>query len=62
MQHSGDPDTLSTLLESHNEVKKVFDTYKEMVEHVNFHRAKAASEKVSHRGTAEAALIDFGVR
>ncbi|KAH8551278.1 hypothetical protein BGW37DRAFT_56291 [Umbelopsis sp. PMI_123] len=61
MQHSGDPDTLSTLLESHNEVKKVFDTYKEMVEHVNFHRAKAASEKVSHRGTAEAALIDFGV-
>ncbi|GAB5586892.1 hypothetical protein Unana1_01792 [Umbelopsis nana] len=59
MQHSGDPETLSTLLQSYNEVKKVFDTYKEMLEHGNYHRARAASEKVSHRGTGELALIDF---
>lgn len=62
MQHSGDPETLSTLLESYNEVKKVFDSYKEMLEHGNYHRARAASEKVSHRGTGELALIDFEVR
>lgn len=62
MQHSGDPATLATLLESYNEVKKVFDTYKEMLDHGNYHRARAASEKVSHRGTGELALIDFEVK
>jgi hypothetical protein len=61
MQHSGDPATLATLLESHNEIKSVFDTYKEMVEHGNYHRARAASQKVAHRGTGDAALIDFEV-
>ncbi|KAI8582840.1 hypothetical protein K450DRAFT_225054 [Umbelopsis ramanniana AG] len=59
MQHSGDPATLATLLESHNEIKSVFNTYKEMVEHGNYHRATAASQKVAHRGTGDAALIDF---
>ncbi|KAI9288564.1 hypothetical protein BC943DRAFT_377655 [Umbelopsis sp. AD052] len=59
MQHSGDPTTLATLLESHNEIKSVFDTYKEMVEHGNYHRATAASQKVALRGTGDAALIDF---
>lgn len=62
MQHSGDPATLETLLASHNEIKNVFDTYKEMVEHGNYHRAKAASQKVAHRGIGgDSALIDFEV-
>jgi hypothetical protein len=62
MQHSGDPATLETLLASHHEIKSVFDTYKEMVEHGNYHRAKAASQKVAHRGTGgDSALIDFEV-
>ncbi|CAM0135664.1 unnamed protein product [Umbelopsis sp. WA50703] len=59
MQQCGDPDTLTTLLECHKEVKKVFDTYNDMLEHGYYSKARVASEQVSHRGTGDSSLIEL---
>lgn len=61
MQQCGDPDTLTTLLACHKDVKKVFDTYNDMLEHGYYTQARAASQQVSHRGTGDANLIELEV-
>lgn len=61
MQQCGDPDTLATLLSCHKEVKKVFNTYNDMLEHGYYTQARAASQQVSHRGTGDSNLIELEV-